>query len=110
MKKVKVNELRKDAFFDRDFWEVNTPSEYGNNRARSNITVRPFRHRSKNFYWEKAYVEYLGDPSEAASIAELGMDYVYTYCSAVNTAFYASNIFFPLLKQLSAPTLVLGTA
>lgn len=91
-----LNNLRAEErlFFDKYFWAVDSRSEYGNNRASSHITVRPFLHRTKNFYWEKAYLEYLKHQTiqdKAAIAAEITMDVAYTVGNAFNVVAPAIN-------------------
>ncbi|MEN9449474.1 MAG: hypothetical protein RJA83_88, partial [Pseudomonadota bacterium] len=99
-------------FFDKYFWAVDSRSEYGNNRASSNITVRPFLHRTKNFYWEKAYADFLGYHSEAAIVAELAMDGVYIYCLAATILLSLGTLYLgvPFEAPLRMAALILGVA
>lgn len=86
-KKLKENER---LFFDKYFWTKGAgSSDYWGNEESSPIQVQPFLHRTKKFYWEKAYLEYLKQQTFAdktAQFAEVTMDTVYTVGNAFNAA------------------------
>lgn len=90
-------------FFKRHFWTVDSCSEDENNNS-SNMTVRPFLHRSRKLYWEKAYSEYLKQQTiqdKAAIAAEITMDIAYTAGNFFNSVA-------PAIKQLANAGPVIG--
>ncbi|TLY48211.1 MAG: hypothetical protein E6K54_02950 [Gammaproteobacteria bacterium] len=87
MKNFKKLTGEQRVFFDKYFWRRDSLSDYWGNQESSPLQVQPFLHRSKKFYWEKAYLEYLKQQTiadKAAQAAEVTMDTVYIVCNAFN--------------------------
>src|SRR3990167_1916334 len=96
-------------FFNDYFWMVNNAMndvKAKQNREQSPVSVRPFLSKSKELYWEKAYLEFLnhqGRTDTAAIAADTMMTAVYTTCNAFNS-------FSPAIKQLAHVIPIVGIA
>lgn len=96
---------QESAFFDKYFWDKEDHKQQAKNKRDSNITVCPFLHESKDFYWKKAYLDHLQHQFKLASSAEVIMTDVFLLGNAFNiTAPVITNIWAwasPLIKIAS---------
>lgn len=112
----KLTEEQK-SFFDRYFWTMDCLSDEGRKQVSPTILncdgeVQPFLHRSKKFYWEKAYLEYLRQQTitdKAAQVAEATMDTVYIVCNAFNAIAPALKTMLQFTPHLSIAWNVIDT-